>query len=78
VPCRDDRERVGANLVGGVAVRGDAVRAHEDAVDLTPGEQLPRSGVRDHGVRDLRSLELPGRQPRALEERTRFVHEHVS
>ena len=71
-----DGEAVGADLVGGVAVRGDPVGSGDDAIDLPERHQMRRGRIRDHRVRDPERLELPGGQPRALEERPRLVDEH--
>ena len=70
-------QRVRADLVGRVAVRSDAVRAGDDAVDLAGGHQRCRRGIGDDGVRDPGRLELPGGQPRALKQRPGLVHPHV-
>ena len=66
-------EAVGADLVRGVAVRGDPVGAGEDDVDLAG--RHPRGGGRvgDDGVRDAGGLELPSRQARPLEQRAGLV-----
>ena len=71
------RERVRADLVRRVAVRRDAVGAGDDAVHLTRRHQRRGGGVGDHGVRDPGRLELPGRQPRALQQRAGLVDPHV-
>jgi hypothetical protein len=63
----EHRERVGPDLVGDVAVRGHAVRAHHDEVDLAPSHQQPGGAVDHDGVRDPEPVELPGREARALE-----------
>ena len=75
--CGEHGERVCADLVRGVAVRGDAVGAGDDQVDLAARHQRRRGAVGDHGVRDAGRLELPGGEPRALEQRPRLVDEHV-
>ena len=52
-------ERVGADLVRGVAVRGDPIRAGDDAVHVAGGHQRRGSGVCDHGVRDAGASRAP-------------------
>ena len=74
---RRDREPVGADLVRGVAVGRDPVGAGDDAVDLAAAHQMRGRRVRDHRVRDAERLELPGGQPRALEQRPRLVDPDV-
>ena len=71
------RERVRADLVGRVAVRGDPVGAREHGVDLTARHQRRGGRVDDDGVRD------PGRSSShavsrgALEQRPRLVDPDV-
>ncbi len=70
---RQDRHRVGADLVGDVAVGGGAVGAHDDAVDETRLHHVTDHVVGDQGRGDVLFLELPRRQARALEIRPRFA-----
>ena len=77
VVAGEHRERVRADLVRRVAVRGDPVGAGDDAVDLAGRHQRRGGRVGDHGVRDRRRLELPRGQPRALQERPRLVDPDV-
>ena len=72
-----DGQRVRADLVGGVAVRGDPVRADEDDVDLAAGHQVPGGHVGDERVRHAGLGQLPGRQPGALQVRPRLVDPDV-
>ena len=74
---REHRESVRADLVGGVAVRGDAVGAGDHAVDLTARHQRGSGRVDDHRMRDARLLELPRGQARTLEQRARLVDPDV-
>ena len=74
---RGDRERVGADLVRGVAVGGDAVGADDHGVDVPVREPRGRGALGHHGHRDARALELPGGQPRALQQRARLAREHL-
>ncbi len=57
----EHRQRVGADLVRGVAVRGDAVGAGDDHVDLPARHERCRRAVRDHGVRDPERPRAPRR-----------------
>ena len=68
VARRQHGQRVGADLVGRVAVGRDPVRPDEDDVDLAAGHQVPGGHVGDQRVRDAGLGELPGRQPGALED----------
>ena len=77
VVASEDREGIRADLVGGVAVRGDPVGSRQDGVDLSRRHQRAGGGICDHGVRNSGRLELPGRQPGALEERSRLVDPDV-
>ena len=72
-----DGETIRSDLVRGVAVGGDPVGAGDDAVDLAEAHQVRGGRVGDHRVRDAERLELPGGQPRALEERPRLVDPDV-
>ena len=56
---------------------GDPVGAGDDAVHLAATHQMRGSRVRDHRVRNAERLELPGGQPRALQERPRLVDPDV-
>ena len=70
-------QRVGADLVRRVTVGGDPVGAGEHGVDLAGRHQRRGRRVGDHRVRDAGRLELPGGEPRALQERPRLVDPHV-
>ena len=74
---RSDGEPVGADLVRGVAVGRDPVGADDDAVDPPAAHQMRGRRVGDHRVRDAERLELPRRQPRALQQRPRLVDPDV-
>ena len=75
--ARLHRKPIRADLVRGVAVRGDPVGAGEHRVDLAGRHERRRGGVDDHRVRDAGRLELPRRQPRTLEQRPRLVDPDV-
>jgi hypothetical protein len=64
------RQGVSADFVGGIAVGGNAVGPGDNAVDLPPPHKVPRHGVGNQGNGNSRSLELPGGQPRPLEQGT--------
>src|SRR4029077_1150039 len=69
-----DGDGVGADLVGGVAVGRDAVGADHDAVDEALGHQGAGAAVRHQVEGDAELLQLPGGEPRALQERPGLVH----
>ena len=71
------RHGVGADLVGDVAVGGDAVGADDDQVDPPRAIRAPALRVGDHAVGDAARLELPGGEPRALQERPGLVAQHL-
>ena len=73
---REDGERVGADLVRGVAIGGDAIGARHDQVHLPSAHQRRRHHVSDEAVRDSVAHALPRRQPRALHHRPGLVHPH--
>ena len=56
-----DRERVGADLVRGVAVGGDAVGADDHGVDVAAREPRRRGALGQHGHRDARRAGAPRR-----------------
>ncbi len=71
-----DRHAVSADLVGGVAVGGDAVRPQDDQVHLPLVHQGGRGPVGDEGVGNPQLAQLPGGEPGPLEEGPGFVHPH--
>src|SRR6266513_2991060 len=74
---RQHRERIGADLVREVAVRGNAVGPDDHEIHLRLAHQRSRRAVGDHGARDAGVHQLPGGEPRPLQHRARFVHEHL-
>src|SRR5438477_92798 len=74
---RQHRERIGADLVREVAVRGNAVGPDDHEIHLRLAHQRSRRAVGDHGARDAGVHQLPGREPRALQHRARFVDEDL-
>jgi len=71
------RHRVGSDLVGDVAVSGDAVGAHHHQVDLAGGHHVAGHVVRDQRGRDPVLGQLPGGETRALQVRAGLVREHA-
>ena len=74
---RAEREPERADLVRGVAVRGDAVGAGDDDVGGAAREQRRRGGVDDEAVGRAEPLQLPRGQARALQQRPRLEHERL-
>ena len=66
-------DRIGADLVGHVAIGGNAVRAHDHGVDLALLHDGAGHAVADHRGGDAIFVQLPGGQPRALQERTGLI-----
>jgi O-antigen/teichoic acid export membrane protein len=58
-----ERNAVGADLVGRVAVGRDPVRAHDGDLDLPFLHDLRGHAVADQGYRNSSALEFPGGQP---------------
>src|SRR5690606_12055308 len=73
VLARDERNRVRADLVRGVSVRRDAIRADDDEVDAAVTHEGRRHALGDDRRVDPVANELPGGEPRALEKRTGLV-----
>ena len=69
-------DAVGADLVGDVAVGGDAIGADDDQIDLTEPHHRAGHVVGDDRRVDAVPDELPRGQPRALQKRPRLVGEH--
>src|SRR5450756_2185049 len=69
------RDGVRADLVGRVAVGGDAVGADDHAVHGAALDEVPGHVVADEAVRDALDAELPGREPGALQPGARLVDE---
>src|SRR4030043_1612856 len=66
-----------SDLVGGVAVPGDAVGARDDQPDLPRFHQPAGHVVGDQGHRNPELAELPDSQARPLQEWPRLIHEDV-
>ena len=67
---------VGADLVRGVAVGGDAVGAHHHEVDLAPRHDRRGRHVGDDGVGDSLARQFPRGEPRPLEHGPRLPGPH--
>ncbi len=78
VLARQDRQTVGADLVGGVTVRCHPIAAHHDGLDHARGHGRRRRVVHDEPERDACRIQLPGRQSAALEQWPRFADDDLS
>ena len=74
---RHDRQLVGADLVGEVAVCGDAVGADEDDIDLALAHVIAGGGIGDYVVTDAQPFQFPGAEPRALQAGARLIQQDV-
>jgi len=74
---RRHRDAIRANLVRKVAVPSDAVRSHQHALHAPVAHQRGRHAVGYQRVGNAQRLELPCRQPRALQQRSRLVYVDV-
>jgi hypothetical protein len=72
---REHGDRVGADLVRDISVRGDPIGAHDGEIDLAIAHERSGHAFGDDGGLDALAHELPGRQPCALQERARLVGE---
>ena len=77
VLARQHRHRVGADLVGRVAVGGDAVGSHHHVGHQVAAQEVPGHVVGDQLGRDALVQQFPGRQPRALQKGPGLVDEDV-
>jgi sugar lactone lactonase YvrE len=71
-------DRVSADLVGHVAVGGDAVCAHDHGLDAALTHEAGGHVVAEDGGRNAVGHQLPGGEARALQEGTGFVGENVN
>ncbi len=69
--------RIGADLVRGIPVGGHTVRTHDDLPDDARAHEIPGHVVGDEGHAYVIFQELPGRQARPLQIRTRFTGVHL-
>src|SRR5256885_3740788 len=70
---RREGERIGSDLVRGVAVPGDAIGAHHHATDLPAGEERGCRHIGEEGHGDPVLQQFPGREARPLEPGSRLV-----
>ncbi len=68
-----NRHVVGADLVGEIAVGGNAVRAYHYGLNLAGAHEAGCHVVADHRRGNAIGHQLPSGQPRALQKRTRLV-----
>src|SRR5437879_1605321 len=73
----EDGDLVRADFVGGVPVRGDAVRAGNDRADFSRFQKVPRHIVGDERQRNTAFVEFPRRKASALKIRPRLGHKYV-
>src|SRR5580704_7281414 len=71
------RDLIGADLVGGVAVGGDAIRTGDDRADRAGLQKVAHHIVGDERERYAATMKLPGRKARALKIRASLGHEDV-
>src|SRR5579871_951243 len=70
-------QAIGADLVGDIAVGGDAISAHEDGVDARLAHEMRRHVVGNQREWDVFLLQLPGGEPRALQDGPGFIDEDL-
>ena len=73
---RQHRHPVGADLVRGVAVSGDAVGAHHYRPHLAGAQKMSDHVICDQRKRNAVLVQLPRGEARALQEWSCFGHEH--
>ena len=74
---REDGEAIRADLVRDVPVPRNPIGSRDDEIHVALRHEGGGGRVRDHRVRDAELLELPRRQPAALEQRSRLVDPDV-
>ena len=70
-------DRIGADLVGHVAIGGNAVGAHDHGANLALAHHCARHIVRDHGGGDAIFVQLPCGETRALQKWPGFIGKHM-
>src|SRR4029077_11141329 len=70
---REYGDRVGADLVGHVAITGDAVGAYDHAADASRLHEVAGHIVGDQGGGDAVLLQLPNGEARALQKRAGLI-----
>src|SRR5207244_2092716 len=68
---------VSTDLIGDVAIGGDAVRADDHRADLAEAHHRASHVVGNNGGRDAVMLEFPGGEARALQEGTGLVRVNI-
>ena len=69
-------DAIGADLVRGIAIGGDAVGTDDDRLDPATLHEVRRHVVADQRDRHARTLEFERGEARALQQRTRLIREH--
>ncbi len=77
IGARRERLEIGADLVGGVAARGDPIGADDRQIDAPALHEMAAGVVGDDGVRHAVLAEFERGQRRALIARSRLVDEDV-
>ena len=77
MPAGENGKRIGSDLVGGVAVRRNPVRADNDRVHVAAREDASRRAVGNEHRPDPLLHKFPSGEPCALEQRARLVDEHA-
>src|SRR5271157_1360971 len=62
-----DGNLIGADFIGGVAIRGDAVRTSDNGADFAGFQEVADHVVRDQGEGNAAAVKFPGSEPRALQ-----------
>ena len=73
MPFCQHSNAIGSDLIGHVAVGGNAVASHNHGIDLAFLHQITRHVVRDQCGANFFFLELPGGQTGALKKRPRLI-----
>ena len=72
-----NRQRIGADFIGYVAVGGNTVSAHPNRIDLALRHQAGGHRIGNQPIRHPQLTQLPGGQAPALQQRARFIHPDV-
>ena len=67
------RQVVSTDLVGKIAIGGDAVTAHQHGIHLTTTHQQSAGTIDNHGAGHTKTTQLPGRKGSPLQAGTRFI-----
>ena len=74
---REHRQRICADLVGDVAVGGDAIGADDHEVDVARAHQRRGRAVGDEGGVDAQPFQLEHREAGTLQQGTSLVDPHA-